>query len=222
MKPARHLVIMAKQPRLGRVKTRLGREIGAVEATRVYRLMLNRLLRRLGHDARWQTWLAVDGVHEVNAPVWPGGVHVVNQGQGSLGQRMQRQFDTLPPGPVALIGSDIPEITPADVAVAFKLLGEREFCFGPAPDGGYWLVGQAARSRRTPMFVNVRWSSEYALADTLANVQGRSIGKLRQLTDVDDAASYRDFMESGYAFPGKVETGFPSGTAQKIMHPAGS
>lgn len=222
MKPARHLVIMAKQPRLGRVKTRLGRDIGAVEATRVYRLMLTGLLRRLGHDPRWQTWLAVDGVHEVVAPVWPGGIHVVNQGQGSLGQRMQRQFDTLPPGPVALIGSDIPAISAADIAAAFQMLGEREFCFGPAADGGYWLVGQAARSRRTPMFDNVRWSSEHALADTLANLQGSSTGKLRQLADVDDAASYRNFIESYHAFPGKVETGSLSGNAQKITHPAGS
>ena len=59
-KPARHLVIMARQPRLGRVKTRLGREIGPVEATRIYSVMLADLLRRLGRDPRWQTWLAVD------------------------------------------------------------------------------------------------------------------------------------------------------------------
>ncbi len=194
MKPARHLVIMAKQPRLGRVKTRLGRDIGAVEATRVYRLMLNGLLRRLGRDPRWQTWLAVDGVHEVNASIWPAGINVVNQGRGDLGARMQRQFDTLPPGPVALIGSDIPAIAADDIAAAFQLLGDREFCFGPAPDGGYWLVGQAARSRGAPIFANVRWSSEHALADTMANLPGRGAGMLRQLTDVDDAASYRDFM----------------------------
>jgi len=196
MKPARHLVIMAKQPRLGRVKTRLGRDIGAMEATRVYRLMLGGLLRRLGRDPRWQTWLAVDGEHEVTAPVWPAGINVVNQGRGCLGARMQRQFDTLHPGPVALIGSDIPAITPADIATAFQVLGDSEFCFGPAPDGGYWLVGQAARSRRTPMFGHVRWSSEHALADTMANLPGRSIGMLRQLTDVDDAASYRDYVNT--------------------------
>jgi uncharacterized protein len=204
MKPARHLVIMAKQPRLGRVKTRLGNDIGAVEATRVYRLMLTGLLRRLGHDPRWQTWLAVDGEHEVAAPVWPAGINVVNQGRGDLGVRMQRQFDALPPGPVALIGSDIPAIAPADIAAAFRLLGQREFCFGPAPDGGYWLAGQAARSRGTPMFANVRWSSKHALADTMANLPGRSIGMLRQLADVDDAASYRDFIESGYTSSWKL------------------
>ena len=204
MKPARHLVIMAKQPRLGRVKTRLGRDIGAVEATRVYRLMLSSLLRRLGHDPRWQIWLAVDGVHEVHAPVWPAGLQVVDQGKGDLGQRMQRQFGTLPPGPVALIGSDIPAIAPADIAAAFRLLGDSEFCFGPAADGGYWLVGQATRARGTPMFANVRWSSEHALGDTISNLAGREVAKVRQLADVDDAASYRQFMQSRYASSWKL------------------
>lgn len=197
--PARHLVIMAKQPRLGRVKTRLGRDIGPAEATRVYRTMLAGLLRRVGRDSRWQTWLAVDGVHEVHAPVWPAGVNIVSQGRGDLGQRMQRQFDTLPPGPVALIGSDIPAITAQDIAFAFKALGGRDFCFGPAPDGGYWLVGQAARARGVKMFGNVRWSSEHALSDTMANLAGRQVAMARQLADVDDAASYRDFLRLNQA-----------------------
>jgi rSAM/selenodomain-associated transferase 1 len=197
-KPARHLVVMAKQPRLGRVKTRLGREIGATEATRIYRVMLYGLLRRLGRDPRWQTWLAVDGVHEVHAPVWPAEINVVNQYRGDLGERMQRQFDALPPGPVVLIGSDIPAITPGDIAGAFRLLGNAEFCFGPADDGGYWLAGQSAGRRGTPMFANVRWSSEHALEDTLANLRGRSVGMLQQLADVDDAASYLHFIQSGY------------------------
>jgi rSAM/selenodomain-associated transferase 1 len=197
-KPARHLVIMARQPRLERVKTRLGREIGAVEATRIYRVMLAGLLRRLGRDPRWQTWLAVDGVHEVDAPVWPAGLNVVDQGRGDLGQRMQRMFDTLPPGPVVLIGSDIPAVTSGDIASAFKVLGRAEFCFGPAEDGGYWLVGQAARVRGTPMFANVRWSSEHALGDTMRNLAGREVARVRQLADVDDAASYRHFIRSRY------------------------
>jgi hypothetical protein len=45
------------------------------------------------------------------------------------------------------------------------------------------------------MFVNVRWSSEHALADTMTNLAGREVAMLRQLTDVDDAASYRDFRQ---------------------------
>ena len=168
----RHLLVMAKQPRIGRVKTRLGAGIGAMEATRAYRVMLAETLNTLSRDPRWQTWVAVSGVHELNANVWPNNVHLVDQGTGDLGDRMQRMFDTLPIGPVVIIGSDIPHIAPADIADAFRLLGRHDAVFGPAPDGGYWLVGQSRRRTVLKLFDNVRWSSEHALSDTMANLDG--------------------------------------------------
>ncbi|WP_108879639.1 TIGR04282 family arsenosugar biosynthesis glycosyltransferase [Anderseniella sp. Alg231-50] len=189
-----HLLVMAKQPRIGRVKTRLGAGIGAMEATRAYRVMLAETLNTLARDPRWQTWIAVSGVHELNARVWPQDVHLVDQGTGDLGDRMQRMFNTLPTGPVVIIGSDIPNIERADIANAFHQLGRHDAVFGPAPDGGYWLVGQSRRRTVLQMFDNVRWSSEHALADTMTNLEGGSVKLLRQLADVDDAASYRNWL----------------------------
>ncbi len=191
---SQHLLIMAKQPRIGRVKTRLGASVGAMEATRAYRVMLAETLRTLSHDSRWQTWVAVSGVHELHANVWPENVSLVDQGPGDLGDRMQRMFDTLPVGPVAIIGSDIPNIEPADIAQAFHQLGRSDAVFGPAPDGGFWLVGQSRRRTVLKMFEGVRWSSRHALSDTMANLEGQSVNLLRQLADVDDAASYRNWL----------------------------
>src|ERR671932_477084 len=76
-----------------------------------------------------------------------------------LGARMERPLRELPPGPVAIVGSDIPGIEPKHVAAAFRRLAARDdFVFGPAPDGGFWLVG--ARRRRPPRgFPGVRWST---------------------------------------------------------------
>ncbi len=185
---------MAKQPRIGRVKTRLGAGIGAMEATRAYRVMLAETLNTLSRDPRWQTWVAVSGVHELHARVWPDNVNLVDQGTGDLGDRMQRMFNMLPVGPVVIIGSDIPNIVCADIAEAFRQLGRHDAVFGPAPDGGYWLVGQSRRRTVLQIFDNVRWSSEYALADTMANLDGASVKLLRQLADVDDAASYRNWL----------------------------
>lgn len=189
-----HLLVMAKQPRIGRVKTRLGAGIGAMEATRAYRVMLAETLNTLSRDPRWQTWIAVPGVHELNAKVWPENVNLVDQGAGDLGDRMQHMFNTLPIGPVVIIGSDIPHIERADIANAFHQLGRHDAVFGPAPDGGYWLVGQSRRRTVLPMFDNVRWSSKHALSDTMANLEGASVKLLRQLADVDDAASYRNWL----------------------------
>ena len=58
---------------------------------------------------------------------------------------MRRPPLGLPPGPVVVIGSDIPGITARHIAEAFRLLGRHAFVFGPARDGGYWLVGARRR-----------------------------------------------------------------------------
>jgi hypothetical protein len=91
---------------------------------------------------------------------------------------------------VALIGCDIPDAGPADVRAAFRALGSAQAAFGPAEDGGYWLVAMAPRRPARP-FAAVRWSSEHALADTLANFVGRRVAMLRTLHDVDTAADLR-------------------------------
>ena len=84
-----------------------------------------------------------------------------------------------------IVGSDIPELRPTHVARAFRLLGDHDWVFGPAADGGYWLLG--ARRRRPPRgtFADVRWSSAHALADTLANLKGARVAYLEMLGDVD-------------------------------------
>jgi glycosyltransferase A (GT-A) superfamily protein (DUF2064 family) len=111
---------------------------------------------------------------------------------------MTLPFRVLPPGPVVLVGSDIPALRAGHVAHAFRLLGRNDFVFGPAGDGGFWLVG--AR-RRKPMpralFAGVRWSTAQALADTLAGLpSGYSRGLADMLDDVDDAQDLRRWMQA--------------------------
>lgn len=162
---------MVRAPRMGRVKRRLARDMGAVNALGFYRLCTERLLRRLGRDRRWTTWLAVTpDTMRFHPRLWPKGPRRMVQGGGDLGARMERILRVPPPGPVVIVGSDIPGIEARHVARAFRLLGSHDTVFGPAPDGGYWLVGARRRPRCPDMFRNVRWSSEHALADTLANL----------------------------------------------------
>ena len=100
---------------------------------------------------------------------------------------MQRIMASVPPGPLVIVGTDIPAIRAAHIAQAFRALGRHDAVFGPAADGGYWLVGLAPRRPARP-FAAVRWSTEHALADTLANFAGRRVAMLRTLHDVDTAA----------------------------------
>jgi hypothetical protein len=183
----RQVILFVRLPRLGAGKRRLAREIGAVAALRFERLMLARAQRRLGRDRRWQLRLAV--TPDRAARQWPTGLVVTPQGHGDLGERMRRALAASPPGPALLVGSDIPGLTAKRVADAFALLGRHDIVFGPARDGGFWLVG--AR-HAPPRFGKVRWSSRHALDDTLANLpKSMSVGFAATLDDVDDAAAYR-------------------------------
>jgi rSAM/selenodomain-associated transferase 1 len=181
------LVVMAKAPMAGRVKTRLGRELGVGTAVRFARHSLASLVQRTAIDGRWSTTLAVTPDAEASR-LWPRGVPLIGQGRGDLGARMQRLFDRAPPGPVVIVGTDIPGVRCAHIAAAFRRLGRHDAVLGPATDGGYWLIGLRRRPRVLRPFRGVRWSTEHALADTLANLRGHSIARLATLCDVDSPA----------------------------------
>lgn len=187
------LVIMSKAPLLGRVKTRLAKGIGAVEATRFFRHTSLNAIHRLGRDPRWSLVLALSpdrAVHDRGH--WPEGVLRIAQGDGDLGARMGRLMRDLPAGPVVLIGGDIPGIQSHHIAAAFRALGRADAVFGPAEDGGYWLVGLKRLPRVPQIFDNVRWSSPHALADTLANVSRAAlqVAFLETLPDIDTGEDY--------------------------------
>lgn len=177
--------VFARAPRLGVVKRRLARDIGARAALRFHRRTMLALLRELAADRRFRAVLAVTPDRS-----WfplPVRVSRVGQGSGDLGARMLRATTRVPRGRVIIIGCDIPEARAADVGNAFRALGRADAVFGPAEDGGYWLVGLSPRRPAHP-FAAVRWSTAHALADTLANFRGRRVHFLRRLRDVDTAA----------------------------------
>jgi rSAM/selenodomain-associated transferase 1 len=187
MSLARHLVIFARAPRLGAVKRRLARDVGALAAWRFHRETTGTLLHRLGRDPRWTTWLAVtpDRWARQGRGLWRTPVRRLAQGPGDLGARMGWVFERLPPGPVVIVGSDVPGITPAAIARAFRRLGNHDWVLGPARDGGYWLIGARRRPVLRLPFQGVRWGSPHARADTLANLQGHKVALLEPLDDVD-------------------------------------
>jgi rSAM/selenodomain-associated transferase 1 len=180
---------MVKEPHPGRVKTRLGRDIGMVAAAWWFRHQTARLIRRLT-DPRWRLVLAVSpDVEGLTSRVWPEGVARVPQGGGDLGNRMGRLFRSLPPGPVIVIGADIPGVTAPHIAQGFAALGRSDAVLGPAPDGGYWLIGLARRqSVPARLFHGVRWSTPTARADSEATLSGLRIAHIAALRDVDTAA----------------------------------
>ena len=177
------VLVMVKQARAGRVKTRLGRDIGMAPAAWWYRHQVAGVLRRL-QDRRWRVVLAVSPDHFRHARL-PS----VPQGRGNLGDRMHRLLRSAPPGPVLLIGSDIPGVDRRAIAGARSAWKGREAVIGPSPDGGFWLIGlRAPHLLPRGAFLGVRWSGPHAREDTEARLKGLRIAHAMTLSDVDTLA----------------------------------
>ncbi|MFA7431328.1 MAG: TIGR04282 family arsenosugar biosynthesis glycosyltransferase [Rhodospirillaceae bacterium] len=174
------VILFTKAPRWGTVKSRLAARIGSMAALRFHRTQVGRMIRRLS-TPRWRLVLAVtpDGAR---GP-WTAGLPVLPQGRGDLGARMLRCLNRQR-GPAVLIGSDIPGVTAAHISHALTLLRGADVVFGPAEDGGFWLLG-LRHAIPEDTFAGVEWSTGQTLADCMARVPGRS-ALAHTLADVDD------------------------------------
>ncbi len=193
------VVMMVKRPACGAVKSRLAADIGVVAATSAYRTMMYNSIRRLAYDSRWHFVLAVAPDGAVHEPLWPPNIPLITQGNGDLGDRMQRIMTGMPPGKVVIIGSDIAGMRPAHIARAFKQLGDVDAVFSPAGDGGYSLVGLKRCPRVPVVFNNVRWSSPHTLDDTLRNLKHLKTGYIDTLHDIDNATDWKGWKNRGGA-----------------------
>lgn len=187
------LIVFLKAPKAGRVKTRLGREIGMGRAACLFRLMSAATLEE-ARRGPWRKIIAVDppGALFGWRALWPSAFGRMVQSPGDLGARMKAAFNAAPKGPVVIIGADAPGMRAAHLRAAFEALGRADAVFGPALDGGYWLIGLARRRPAPGLFQNVRWSSSHALADTLASLpKSYTVDYLPALRDLDNAEDLR-------------------------------
>ena len=183
------IVVFAKAPQPGRVKTRLAATIGAEAAARLHARLLERTVA---------TALAADcGAVELHGA--PGGHRFLralarhralvlrDQGQGDLGARMLRAFRSglRPRMRMILIGSDCPALQAADLRRASRLLCSYDAVLAPAEDGGYPLIGLRRASAR--LFEGIPWGTDLVLAQTRQRLAalGWRWRELRTLWDVD-------------------------------------
>ncbi|MBC6981804.1 DUF2064 domain-containing protein [Caulobacter sp. 17J80-11] len=178
------VIVFARAPAIGVGKSRLARDVGAVEAWRAYRTMTARLLRRLA-DPRWRVVVRI-------TPDAAGlsGFVCEGQGGGDLGARLERAIRAHARGPVAVIGTDAPDVTPARIARAFDAARPTGAAIGPAEDGGFWILALSPSKARRIAFPGVRWSTPDAFADTRAALAGEA-AVLEVLADVDDGPALR-------------------------------
>jgi glycosyltransferase A (GT-A) superfamily protein (DUF2064 family) len=155
------------------------------------------MIARLASGRRWRTVLAVtpDGA---GWRAWPRGLARVPQGGGDLGQRMGHALRRLARPRAVLIGSDIPAASRPAIARAFAALGRSRCVFGPAADGGYWLIGWRRGPWPRGALARVRWSTVHALADSRAGLPASAaVALVDRLADLDDEAAYRAWRARG-------------------------
>jgi rSAM/selenodomain-associated transferase 2/rSAM/selenodomain-associated transferase 1 len=188
----RRLILFARYPIAGKVKTRLIPALGPEGAAALHRRLVFRALRTAHEACRTApAELAVhfDGGTEQAMSHWLGeGARFVSQAAGDLGERMASAFEgSFRTGSTAtvIIGSDCPALSPDIVIEAFARLKETPVVFGPAQDGGYYLIGL---SQPMPgLFRGIRWGTDRVLADSLAVLQRQSCkaALLTPLPDID-------------------------------------
>lgn len=184
------LVILAKEPVPGRVKSRLARDISAERAATLYRAFILDTLAICSRVAGATGWIAYtpDDAGEVFASLGEGRFRLLPQGGGDLGDRLGRVFGHLFEGGcrrVVVLGSDSPTLPPRIVQDAFRALEEKEVAIGPCLDGGYYLLGLTAPL--PGILEGISWGTETVLAETVERVRisGRSLAFLPPWYDVD-------------------------------------
>lgn len=202
-RPARLLIQFAKAPAHKTVKTRLAQALGPAEALRLHRRLSARTWRQIRGRGRWATQLAVTPDHRASGARRWAGTHAVAQGPGDLGRRMMRALSRGQKRGQkrgqhsVLVGSDIPGLSAAAVQRAFHALRSHDLVFGPALDGGYWLIGARSGRAAQVTLAPVRWSTPDALTDSLACVPGHwRVALVDRLQDLDTPSDYARWRRS--------------------------
>jgi len=190
--PEPHVIVFLKAPRLGTVKTRLAATIGDAAALEAYLAMTETVLRKLTQSTNVQLRFTPDDAEPEIRPWLQNGWQAVPQGEGDLGERMQRAFADAD-GPVLIIGTDCPSMQANDLTEAADALQDFDIVLGPALDGGYWLIGLNAPC--PALFDGIIWSTDQVLNQTLARVKaaGLTCQLLREQADVDTEEDWKNW-----------------------------
>lgn len=194
------IILFVRNPELGKVKTRLAREIGDAAALKIYVELLAHT-----HDITYNLIcdkfvFYTDSIKRVD--IWEEKNYFKRiQSGNDLGKRMLNAFQQLfDEGyeEVIIIGSDCPGLTSSLIEKAFDLIKTDNVVIGPAVDGGYYLLGMSFLIEG--LFKDKKWSTSSVLGDSLNNLTKESIkySLLPVLQDIDTKA---DLIQLNFIVP---------------------
>lgn len=206
--PPQRLLIFARLPELGHVKTRLAAAIGAERALAVYRAMLRDILEMAGQ--RWPDteveilWTAVNGADSRSLASAFGGFSLALQTGTTLGDRLavafSERFFFHRTEKIVAIGIDDPLLPRHLIECSFALLESCDWVIGPATDGGYYLIGCRAGAFDVEAFAGIEWGTASVFGTTVERIGAwnHSVAILPSRSDIDLADDLEHFARAGH------------------------
>lgn len=192
------LIIFAKNPILGKAKTRLAASIGEKKALVIYKKLIEKTANIIGELSIEKELYYSDFIEKND--VWNNKVTRKKTQRGkSLGERMENAFKKgFAEGykNIVIIGTDLWDLETLEIEKAFESLEKNEGVIGPAQDGGYYLLGL---SKWNPtVFQNKKWGTSTVLNETLACFDNKIVDNLKTKNDIDT-------IEDLLAFPDLIK-----------------
>jgi len=186
------LIVFARLPVEGKVKTRLAKEIGDKNSAILYRVCAEHLFKEVRRIEKHETDLFLYYSEEndiSNIKKWIGeDFYFYAQSGESLGMKMLNAFQQIFEkgyDRIIIVGTDVPDIDSTLMLNAFDELDKKDFVIGPSHDGGYYLLGM--KSLTADLFNDIKWGAERVLTSTLEklNKTNASYKLLPKLIDMD-------------------------------------
>lgn len=206
--PAQRLLVFARLPELGKVKTRLAADVGDERALAIYEAMLRDLIANIGNSTPeteieflWPPTAAANGAALRRAFAHHS---VAMQTGPTLGDRLSmalsERFFFHRTEKIVVIGADDPALTRDEIERAFALLESCEYVLGPAADGGYYLVGCRALAFDPVVFQGIDWGTSTVLAATLQRIASlnQTVALLPERYDIDTRADLERYMADAH------------------------
>ncbi len=188
------LLILTRNPELGKCKTRLAAKVGNKVALDIYKFLLDHTVT-FTKNLKVEKWVYYS--EEIwEDDIWDNNVYQKKLQAGKdLGERMMNAFkEGFQAGfeNIIVIGSDMYHLKRSDLEEAFSKFRDHNYVVGPAEDGGYYLLGM--KSLKTELFQNKDWGTGTVLEDTLSDIKNEKVALLDEKNDVDYYEDIKDIQ----------------------------
>ncbi len=194
------LIVFAKPPVLGQVKSRLAKSIGDKQALEIYQFLLKYTKQVIDELIKLQSCRVLvywDSFIPENS-VFSNSYEERIQVEGNLGSKLTEAFRDFSSEQenLCVIGTDCPFLTSSILAEAFQALGSGKSCIGPALDGGYYLIG--LKNPNAYWFEGIPWSTSEVFQRTIDKFTEKSepFHLLPTLRDVDTIEDWKFFQST--------------------------